>query len=234
MGGLFNYDSPLMTTLGKITDLVLLNVLTLIFCIPIVTIGASITACHYAALKIKRGEGYVFKSFWKSFKENLLQSTVIWFIVAINVVLCLFVVLFMNVEGTMGSVSKGILCAGLIFWCFVSCWVFPLQSKFINKIGATFKNAFFMSMKYIFRTILMVIICLIPVAALFLLTFQWYCLLLMFGISLPIYLCAMLYDKKFEELEDMIREREAEAAGEVNEDSIVETIETTEVEEGAN
>ena len=80
----------------------------------------------------------------------------------------------------------------------------------------------------------MAIISLIPVAALLLLNFKWYSLLIMFGISLPIYLCAMLYDKKFEELEDMIREREAEASGVVNEDSIVETIEVTEVEEGAN
>lgn len=230
MGGLFNYDSPIMTTLGKITDIVILNLLTILFCIPIITIGASITACHYAALKIRRGEGYVLKSFWKSFKENLLQSTVIWLVIAINVLLCLFVIFFMNVEGTVGSVAKGILCAALIFWCFVSCWIFPLQSKFINRIGATFKNAFFISMKYIFRTILMVIICLIPVAALFVLTFKWYSLLLMFGISLPIYLCAMLYDKKFEELENMILQREAEARGE----TVDGTIEEIEVEEGAN
>lgn len=217
MGGIFNYDSPLMTTLGKIADLVILNLLTLLFCIPIVTIGASLTACHYVALKIRRGEGYVVRNFWKSFKENLGQSTLIWLIVSINMVLCLFVAFFFNVEGTMASISRGVLLAAAIFWGFVSCWVFALQSKFINKIGNTIKNAFFISFRYLFRTILMLIINLIPIAAIFFLSFKWWSLLLMFGFSLPTYLCAMLYDKKFEQLEDMIREREAGETAEATE-----------------
>lgn len=217
MGGIFNYDSPLMTALGKIADLVILNLLTLLFCIPIVTIGASLTACHYVALKIRRGEGYVVKNFWKSFKENLGQSTLIWLIVCINMLLCLFVVFFFNVEGTMASVSRGVLLAAAIFWGFISCWVFALQSKFVNRIRNTIKNAFFISFRYLFRTILMLVINLIPIAAMLFLSFQWWSLLLMFGFSLPTYLCAMLYDKKFEQLEDMIREREAGETAEATE-----------------
>lgn len=217
MGGIFNYDSPLMSGLGKLADLIILNVLTMLFCIPIVTIGSSLTACHYVSLKIRRGEGYVLKNFWKSFKENFRQSTVIWLVIAINVLICLYATLFVNVDGTMGSISKGVIFVALIFWLFLSCWAFPLQSKFINKIGTTFKNSFFLSFKYLFRTILMVVINLIPVAALLLLSYQWYSILFMFGFSLPTYLCAMLYDKKFEELENMIQEREA---GEVAEEGL--------------
>lgn len=209
MGGIFNYDSPLMSGLGKLADLVFLNLLTLLFCIPIVTIGASLTACHYVALKIRRGEGYVLKNFWKSFRENLRQSTVIWLVVAINVILCVYATLFIRIEGTIASVSQGILFVALIFWAFLACWVFALQSKFVNTIGATFKNSFLLAFKYLFRTILMVIINLLPVAVLLLLSFQWYSVLFMFGFSAPTYLCAMLYDKKFEELENMIMEREA-------------------------
>lgn len=215
MGGIFSYDSPLMSGLGKLADLVILNLLTLLFCIPIVTIGASLTACHYVALKIRRGEGYVLRNFWKSFKENLRQSTVIWLVMAINVLMSLYATLFVRVEGTMGAVSQGVLFVALIFWAFLGCWIFPLQSKFANTIGTTFKNSFLLSFKYLFRTILMVIINLLPVAALLLLSFQWYSILFMFGFSLPAYLCAMLYDKKFEELENMILAREAEEAGEL-------------------
>lgn len=210
MGGIFNYDSPLMSGLGKIADLVILNLLTILFCIPIVTIGASITACHYVALKIRRGEGYVLKNFWKSFKENLGQSTLIWFLLFVNVVLCIYVVLFFNVGGTVAAIVRGILSVAVIFWVFIGCWVFPMQSKFINNIKTTIKNSFLMAFKYLFRTILMVIIYLLPIVALLLLSFQWYSLLFLFGISVPTYLCAMLYDKKFQEIEDMIMERQLE------------------------
>ena len=167
------------------------------------------TACHYVALKIRRGEGYVVKNFWKSFKVNLGQSTVIWFIMAINIALCAYVTLFLRANGTAGALIKGVLLVALVFWAFVSCWIFPMQSKFINNIGTTFKNSFLLAFKYLFRTILMVVINLIPLALFLVLSFQWYSILLLFGFSAPAYLCAMLYDKKFEEIEELILSREA-------------------------
>ena len=226
MGSFFNYDSPLMSGLGKLADLIILNLLTMLFCIPIVTIGASLTACHYVALKIKRGEGYVIKNFWKSFRENFVQSTAIALIVSLGLGISLFVALFFNVEGTMASISRGVLFAATIFWGFIACWVFPLQSKFANTIKNTIKNSFLLSFKYLFRTILMLVINLLPVVLVLVLSFQWYSLLIMFGFSAPTYLCALLYDKKFEELEEMITQSQAEVAGE--------TEEILTIEEGTN
>ena len=75
----FNLDSPVMQALGKMADLMWLNILTLIFCIPVVTVGASLTAMHYMALKIVRNEEcYITKGFFKSFKENfkIFQSVI--------------------------------------------------------------------------------------------------------------------------------------------------------------
>ena len=56
MNRLFNLDSPIMVFLGKVGDLIWLNVLTMICCIPIVTVGASITALHYVSIKMVRNE----------------------------------------------------------------------------------------------------------------------------------------------------------------------------------
>ncbi len=214
MGSFFSYDSPLMSALGKLTDLVILNLLTLLFCIPIVTTGASLTACHYVALKIRRGEGYVVKNFWKSFRMNFKQSTVIWLVVSIGMMLSIYVALFFKVEGTIAFISRGVLLGAAVFWGFIACWVYPLQSKFINTIKNTIQNSFLMSFKYLFRTLLMLVINLIPVVLIFVLSFQGYSLLIMFGFSVPTYLCAMLYDKKFEELEEMILQNQAEEARE--------------------
>ena len=76
---IFDVDSPLMQGLSKMADLMFVNLLALLCCIPIVTVGASMTALHYMALKIVRNEEcYIARGFFKSFKQNLRQGTVIW------------------------------------------------------------------------------------------------------------------------------------------------------------
>lgn len=212
MGSIFNYDGPIWSGLGKLADLVILNLLTLVFCIPLVTIGASLTATHYVALKIRRGEGYVFKNFWKSFKENLKQSTIMWliYVVFIGGSISAYIYGLTSVGGTMGPIFCTVIFVLALFVVMISVWLWPMQSKFINTISDTIKNAFLMAFKYLFRTMLMLIINALPLVLALVLSYQWYSLLLLFGISVPVYLCAMLYDKKFQEIEDMIMDRQLE------------------------
>ena len=90
MGKLFNLDSPIFKVLGTLADMCLLNIMTIICCLPVFTAGASITAMHYVLLKMVRNEeGYVWKDFWKSFKENLWQG------MAIGSILLIFVAFFL-------------------------------------------------------------------------------------------------------------------------------------------
>ena len=49
-------DSPFMKFLGTMADLMILNMLTVLCCVPIVTAGASFTAMHYVLQKLVRGE----------------------------------------------------------------------------------------------------------------------------------------------------------------------------------
>ncbi len=74
---IFDLDSPLMNVLNKMADLMWLNILTLICCIPVITAGAALTSMHYVALKIVREELY-YKKLFKSFKTNFRQATLIW------------------------------------------------------------------------------------------------------------------------------------------------------------
>ena len=69
----FNLDSPLMKFLSRMTDILWLNILTVVCSIPIVTAGASFTALHYVCLKMVRDEeGYITKDFFKSFKREIV------------------------------------------------------------------------------------------------------------------------------------------------------------------
>ena len=54
--GLFNYDNPVWRFIGKLGDLIVLNILWTICSIPIFTIGASTTAVYYVTLKLVRDE----------------------------------------------------------------------------------------------------------------------------------------------------------------------------------
>ena len=111
-----NLDSPLMQGLGKMADLMWLNVLTLICCLPIVTIGASLTAMNYMALKIARNEEcYITRGFFKSFKENFRQATVIWLI---------FLVVILILAGDFAIIKSSVVEFGDIFqglWSVVTC-----------------------------------------------------------------------------------------------------------------
>ena len=64
MNNLFNLDNPVMQFLSRIFDLVVLNVIFLVFCIPVVTAGASLSGLYYVSLKIVRGEEpYIWRYF---------------------------------------------------------------------------------------------------------------------------------------------------------------------------
>ena len=91
MGRFFSMDNKFFTFMNKVADLCILNIICLVCCIPIVTAGASITAMYYVTLKMVRNEeAYIVRSFFKSFKDNFKQATIINLImIAVGVVLYL-------------------------------------------------------------------------------------------------------------------------------------------------
>ncbi len=209
MGRFFDLDSPLVRVLNKVADLMLLNILTLICCLPIFTAGASLTACHYVALKIRRNEeGYIAKEFFKSFKMNFKQATLIWMVslVLILILAADFIIMRTNADLEIGYWVEVLLMVTALLLSFTLCWVFAMLAKFTNTTKATVKNAFALSLMNFPKTILMIICYIIPVvvAVLFIQAFPF---VLMFGISAPVFVSALLYNKKFKELEEKILAR---------------------------
>lgn len=79
MSNLFDQDNMFFTIMGVLFDLIILNVLTLLCCIPIVTAGASFTAMHNVLWHmVRHEETYVARQFFDSFKRNLKQSLLPW------------------------------------------------------------------------------------------------------------------------------------------------------------
>ena len=73
-----------MAVLNKISDVMILNLITLVMCVPIITAGAALTAKDYMCYKlVKNEEGGILKGFFHSFKQNFKQATIIWLIMLV-------------------------------------------------------------------------------------------------------------------------------------------------------
>lgn len=218
---LFDMDSPLMQGLSKMADLMWLNILTVICCLPVVTVGASLTALNYMALKIARDEEcYITKGFFKSFRANFKQATAIWLIFLIVIIVLVVDFRIMWAPGAeVNMIIQTLIGASALFCLFAFMFVFPLLAKFDNPVLKTIKNAFLVSAVQFPKTILMIVLYVIPVL-LFIDVYLAIPLTLMFGLSVPAWLSAKMYGKFFRKLEDQILEKEGskEEEGEPQED----------------
>lgn len=210
----FDLESPLMQALNKVADLMILNLLTLLCCIPIITAGASITAMHYMALKMARNEEcYIIKDFFKSFKLNFKQATIIWVMVFFILVVLVGDFLIINsVEMAFAKVMKIILSVIAFVALFTYMFLFPVLAKFDNTILRTFKNAFFVGILQFPKTILMMVLSVAPVI-LFLFIPQITPIIFCFGMAAPAWVSAKLYSNFFRRLEDQINAANASEEG---------------------
>lgn len=222
---LFDLDGPLMQVLTKIADLMILNLLTILCCIPIFTAGAAFTALHYMALKlIRHEECYIVKGYFNAFKNGFKQSTVVWLIMLVLIgILAGDYYILANSEAEIPQWFAAVLGAIAIFVVFTFVMVFPVMAKFTNTTIQTIKNAMAISILQFPKTILMIIMFLLPVA----IGYFFYSLIpfvLLFGMSVPAWGSAALYNKFFQKLEDQIMAKREAENGPVEEEDDTERI----------
>lgn len=162
MNSLLNPDNPVMQFITKIVYSVYLNVLWFICCIPVVTAGAATTALYYVTLKMaKNEEGGITKSFFKAFKENFKQSTIVWLILlALGIVLGIdgYVLWHMRFENAFWTIITAIFLVAAAAYLIVVMYIFPLMARFENTIFAMFKNSLFIGMRFLLCTALVAVI----------------------------------------------------------------------------
>lgn len=161
---LFGIDSPLFRMMSLIGDLMLLNLMWLISSIPLITIGASTTALLYTGMRLARGrDGYVVKNYWKSFRQNFKQSTILFLILLVlGGGLGYAGWFWMNQDSALGRVLAVITVCLLIVYLIEILFVFATQARFANTIPNTMKNALIMGIQNFPLTLL----CLVGVALL--------------------------------------------------------------------
>lgn len=153
-------DNIIVRALSKICDMVCLNILWLICSIPIITIGASTAALYTVMLKmVKNEEGYISRGFFKAFKSNFKQSTIMWIVILLLGIVCW---IDYRVAGVMpgmgGSIMRIIfLLLGFILLS-VTIYIFPLTARYENTIRNTVRNALILTVGKLPYTLLMVVV----------------------------------------------------------------------------
>ncbi len=169
MGNLFNMDNKFFSAMGRVADLIILNLLTILCCIPIVTIGPAVTAMYYTTMKMARNEeSYIVRGYFHSFKENLKQGILINLVMLIaGIILAIDLYIVNGDSGTTGRIMFFIFLIMVVFYLFVYIYIYPVLAKFYNTVRNTFRNAVLMSIRHLPYTLLMFVITLLPVAILF-------------------------------------------------------------------
>lgn len=167
---LFDHENGFWRRMSKLADIVGLNFLFMICCIPIVTIGASASAFYYNMMKLVQDEeSYIIRGFFRAFKDNFKKATILWLIMlflgSFLTLDCYFVT--KNVS-MFPAALRYVIYAITFIYALTLSFVFALQAKFENTIVGTLKNALFMGIAHFIPWgIIIVLLTYLPITILF-------------------------------------------------------------------
>ena len=141
-------DSPAYRAWSAAADVVILNVLTLAGCLPVVTAGASLTACaRVAGEMVADDDPAVMSTWWRSFRLNLRQSLAWWLPVLVLVALSAWEYLILSdsslgeQNGGMSGSLSGLVLAGGVLLAAILVWLLPLAAFFDAPVHRHLSNA---------------------------------------------------------------------------------------------
>ena len=199
----FSPDSNFMEFLSKVADFVILNLLTVLCSIPIITIGAAHTAKFYTSMKIVRGEEpSVVKSYFKSFRENFAQVTGAWMILLV-IAAILFVDWYNVIYGMASSmpfplkVALGVLT--FVVWSVAYC-MFPFEARYKVTLKELFKASMVMALLNLPRMVLIFIVTFLPylICAWYI---QWGLAIWLLCTTVSLYYISIEFNKQLESIQ---------------------------------
>lgn len=165
MGAFFSPDSKFMQAMARVSDLVILNLLFLLSCVPLITIGAASAALYTVCFRIgtDREQG-VCRSYFRAFRENFWQGTILWLIAVVFFGAGIVnVFLFYSMEGPLHYLFL-LMTVLMVLGVLMHSYAFPLISQFSNKTLPTLKNAFCLSLGYLPRSLVIAVVNVFPLA----------------------------------------------------------------------
>jgi uncharacterized membrane protein YesL len=202
----------LKRVLGAAADLMIINLLLILFCLPVITLGAAWTAGYACLLRVVRGEeqGFPFRPFFEEFCKNFRRATSAWLLLLLALAILAgdyYYAVYVSIPPSRLFLIFSIAMAVVLFAAAV--WLFPLMARFENKVRTHIKNAFLMAAAVFPRTLAAMAVQLLCLTLPLLLPevffyLGWFWVL--FGFSLPMYCTAYLFRKPLESTPEKARE----------------------------
>lgn len=147
---IFNPENRFWSFLNKIVDDMFLGILWGLLCLPVVTIGAATTALYQFTLKqTDDEEGYAWRSFWRAFRRNFLQATLLWLIIlafGAFLALDLYACIILSVPSLIRVLCFAMVAALAFVYMTASFYVFPILSRFDLPIKKILTNSVVMAL----------------------------------------------------------------------------------------
>ncbi|WP_071130112.1 YesL family protein [Enterococcus timonensis] len=203
MNNLFSPDRGIYKAMAKLYQLLVLNFIFLLTCLPIVTIGTAISAAYATSFKLQTGsEEKIVRTYFKKFKENLFQGSLVWLLV-----IAFAALIFAGYQGLRSFFQTfpatfyifafvlGVLLLTLEF-------VFPMMAKFASSTPKIFINSLILALKHLPYSMLIFFMFGAIGVALPLFIPQLFVLWLFLGFGLMIYLSSIVFQKIFSQYVD--------------------------------
>lgn len=162
MNHFFNLNNKVFTILGKIGDAILLNIMWLLGCIPVVTVGAA-TGALYEGLRyvVLEEEGNLFRVFWNVYKRNfakkILQTVVLELIIFGVIFLVVWGYMYQSESVWIGAVYMSIGIPVVVIVC-MAIYTFLMLTNTEMKIVMQLKVAFVLTLKHFFWSLLLLLL----------------------------------------------------------------------------
>lgn len=213
MKNLFNYENKFMELLMTVGDLVILNLLFLLCCIPVVTIGAA-QAGLYTGLRVltdKEDDSSPTVAFFRGFANGFGSITGAYCIMLVLIVVVGYSaasVMFYDMNGISAPVVISMI--GLFFSTVYQSLFSIFHSRFACTMWQLFRNAWLIFLAHPLRSILVALLNWFPVA-LFLVDLQIFILgtpiIMTVYFSFAFLLCNTIMKKPFDDVIQMLKEK---------------------------
>lgn len=152
--------NPVIDFINTLCNFFVLNLVFLITCIPVFTIGCSLSSLYYVMSKETKGEyGYLVRTYIREFKRNFKNGTLAFLPFLGTGCMIVFNLLFWPIRGTaLSSGITGLLIAFSVIWLIVFHYTFPLVGRFVNTPVNSIKNAWGLAVRNLKWTLALLLI----------------------------------------------------------------------------
>lgn len=210
MNHLLDPNSRLFRIMARITQVIGLNILTFLCCLPVITMGASFSAAHKLTHDmLYEGEDEVIKPFFRAFRHSFKQATVVWLAYLLIIVTGMFNIMMVDLsfEGTVRIIAYIIVVALLLLFSCIGSVLFPLIGRYRNTLLEHLSNSVLLALGHPLQAIAMAALNAFP----FLLAYSallyflksmviW----LTFGVGIIFLLDGLLMKKLYGQMDDAI------------------------------